>query len=310
MRTWLHFLYRDLHSIPASQYSVDPGAWDEVCEAISDDLKFLRVPRFTAIPLHGHLIQVRHKSVKSKADLKSCIFSDKRIWLRIRDPNSSKRKLSPDSQRILMMYQQWLDVLPPVVSMWPKPCWEGTCVADAFAHGQECGIGGFVEFLPTRRIWFSLRLHAADFTSLKIPMHDDLQKDISSLETLAPIALAHIVVRHLPGHRIPVRISTLSDNTAAVSLSNKLFSTHMPLALFLERLSILISSSTVEVNVNHIAGKANEVADALSRWDQQGDPPFQFSWEPEVPPPKYPPSIVTYSWVILEICHHQKTRQE
>ena len=50
----------------------------------------------------------------------------------------------------------------------------------------------------------------------------------------------------------------------------------MPLALFLERLSILISSSTVEVDVNHIAGKSNDVADALSRWDQQGDPPYGF----------------------------------
>ena len=27
MRTWLHYLYRDLHAIPASQFSVDPGSW-------------------------------------------------------------------------------------------------------------------------------------------------------------------------------------------------------------------------------------------------------------------------------------------
>jgi hypothetical protein len=47
----------------------------------------------------------------------------------------------------------------------------------------------------------------------------------------------------------------------------------MPLALFLERLSILISSSNVQVDVNHIAGVSNDLADALSRWDQQGGPP-------------------------------------
>ena len=54
MRTWLHFLYRDLRSIPASQYSVDPGAWEEVCACVSDDLRFIRKPKFTAIPINGH----------------------------------------------------------------------------------------------------------------------------------------------------------------------------------------------------------------------------------------------------------------
>ena len=194
MRTWLHFLYRDLHSIPASQFSVDPGTWEEVCNSVSDDLKFFRQPRFSAIPINGHLIQVRHKSVKSKADLQSCLLSDKRIWLRVRDPNSSKRKLSADSHRILLMYLNWLDVLPPVVSMWPKPMWNGVCIADAFAQGSTCGIGGFVQFPSNQISWFSLRLHSQDFATFQIPMHDDLQKDISSLETLAQIALVYIVI--------------------------------------------------------------------------------------------------------------------
>ena len=276
MRTWLHFLYRDLHSIPASQYSVDPGSWEEVCNSVSDDLRFHHQPRFSAIPLNGHLIQVRHKTVQTKADLQTCLLSDKRIWLRIRDPNSTKRKISSDSHRILKMYITWVESISPIVSMWPKPMWHGICVADAFAHGTTCGIGGFVQFSPNDTKWFSLRLDATDFMTLRIPMHEDLQKDISSLETLAQIALVFLVVKHLPGFRIPLKIATWSDNTAAESVSNKLFSTQMPLALFLERLSLLISSSTIEVDISHIAGKSNDLADALSRWDQQNDPPPPF----------------------------------
>lgn len=171
------------------------------------------------------------------------------------------------------MYLRWLDALPPVVSMWPKPQWTGVCVADASAHGQECGIGGAVTFPSHEVFCFSFRMHSSDFVKLNIPMHDNLQRDISSLETLAQIALVFLVTRILPGFRIPLRISTLSDNTAAEAVSNKLFSTQMPLALFLERLSILISSSNVQVDVNHIAGVSNDLADALSRWDQQGGPP-------------------------------------
>eukprot|EP00435_Cladocopium_sp_Y103_P028255 s223_g7.t1 len=60
MRIWLHYLYRDLHSIPASQFSVDPGNWEEILNSVSEDLIFFRKPRFTAIPLDGHLVQVTY----------------------------------------------------------------------------------------------------------------------------------------------------------------------------------------------------------------------------------------------------------
>ena len=88
MRIWLHYLYRDLHSIPASQFSVDSGSWEELIACVSEDLVFVRKPRFSAIPLQGHLVQVGHQPVKSRSDLRSCALSDKRIWLRVRDPNN------------------------------------------------------------------------------------------------------------------------------------------------------------------------------------------------------------------------------
>ena len=116
MRIWLHYLYRDLHSVP-SQFSVDVGGWEELIACVSDDLIFVQKPRFSAIPLQGHLVQVRHQPVKSRSDLRTCALSDKRIWLRVRDPNSSKGKLSPSSIRMLRMYLSWLGRLLPVQSM-------------------------------------------------------------------------------------------------------------------------------------------------------------------------------------------------
>ena len=276
MRIWLHNVYRDLYSIPASQFSVDPSNWDQILTCLSDDLIFTSKPAQTAIPIQGHLIQVRHHSVSTKMDLQNCLISDKRIWLRIRDPNSSKRKLSAASIRILKMYFQWLENLSPVRSMWPKPVWQSLCVADAFAAGTKAGIGGAI-FLPSGACtWFSLPLQHSDFKSLNIPIHDDLQKDIASLETLAQIALVFITIQQFPGARIPIKIPTLSDNTGAEAVSNKLFTTNLPLALFLEKLCLLISTSHVEVEVNHIPGRDNTYADALSRWTETGDPPCNF----------------------------------
>ena len=157
--------------------------------------------------------------------------------------------------------------------MWPKPQWYGLCVADAFAANDRAGIGGAVHFPSGLCKWFSLPLCRADFSALNIPMHDNLQKDISSLETLAQIALVFITTRFQPRFRIPIGIPTLSDNSAAESVSNSLFTAAMPLALFTEKLSILISSTGIDVDTSHIAGERNELADKLSRWDGTRDPP-------------------------------------
>ena len=213
MRTWLYSFYHDLHSIPASHYSIDPSNWSQFTRCLDNHLNFLSKPTGTAIPVGSKLIQVRHQTIHSLSDLVSCPTTDRRIWIRLRDPGSSKRKLTPTSQKTLKMFEHWLQYLSPVISMWPKPQWHGLCVADAFAANDRAGIGGAVHFPSGLCKWFSLPLCSADFSALNIPMHDNLQKDISSLETLAQIALVFITTRFQPGFRIRIRIPTLSDNS-------------------------------------------------------------------------------------------------
>ena len=166
---------------------------------------------FSAIPIQGQLIQVHHQPVKTKSDLFACSLSDKQIWLHMRDPNSSKRKLS-SSQRLLQMYVTWLSHLPPIRTMWPKQQWTGLCVADAFATGD---IGGVIVLPSGRCSWFSLPMSKDDFQSRHIPIHDNLQKDISRLETLAQIALVYIAIQFFPGSRIPIRHIPGHDNDFA-----------------------------------------------------------------------------------------------
>lgn len=92
MRTWLRYLYRDFRSIPASQFSVDPGHWEQLSQCIDDTLTFTSHPSGTAIPIGGKLIQVRHQRVSSRSELMQVFLSDRRKWLRVRDPKSTKRK--------------------------------------------------------------------------------------------------------------------------------------------------------------------------------------------------------------------------
>ena len=126
--------------------------------------------------------------------------------------------------------------------------------------------------------WFSLQMTSADFQPLQIPMHDDLQKDMwhSFIGNFGADCLGFHCSALISGSRIPIKIPTLSDNTGAEAVSNKLFTTQIPLAMFLEKLCLLIASSHTEVQVGHIPGKDNEYADALNRWENNGSPPHNF----------------------------------
>lgn len=146
MRAFIHHLYADMYQAPATLFPVDPGYWLTTIACLSDTLHFNVRPIGTAIPIGGQLLSVRHQPVQSIEDVRNCRLSEKRIWLRILDPTSSNRTISPSSQRILSMYKAWLQHLIPFVSMNPKPLWNGEAAADACAHGNHCQVGGFLRF--------------------------------------------------------------------------------------------------------------------------------------------------------------------
>ena len=274
MRTWLPYLYKDLFSIPASHYSVDPGSWQSVMECLDDDLIFQSQPRGSGIPVGSKLLAVRHQSVQQKADLTSLYLSERRLWLRLRDFQSSKRKLSEDSLRVIQMYLDWISTTSVVKSLFPRQLWQGECAADACAYSNICQIGGFVRFPTGTTVWFSCRFEHSDFQALNIPVTSEMQKFIACFETLAQMAVLLIFSRNSPGYRFPLRIPSLTDNSGTESGGNKLFSTTFPMNLFLEKLTILCTISGMELDLSHIAGDRNDEADALSRWDLTSDPPF------------------------------------
>ena len=82
--------------------------------------------------------------------------------------------------------------------------------------------------------------------------------------------------RRFPGHRCPVCIKSLSDNTGAEAGSNKMFSMSRPMCFFLEKLCLLAAISGMELDVHHIPGPLNILADDLSRWDGSTPVPGNF----------------------------------
>ena len=86
----------------------------------------------------------------------------------------------------------------------PKKVWQGLAAADAFAAGDLCGIGGFIRSPSGTTHWFSERYTGQQFAALNIELESDLQKSITSMETLAQIAILWISCKTYPGHRIPI----------------------------------------------------------------------------------------------------------
>ena len=101
---------------------------------------------------------------------------------------------------------------------------------------SECG---FVRHSSTRCLWFSERLSKADSDAPDIKLEDDLQKSMSALEMLAQMAIVWMTAQIFPGHRIPIRITSLSDNSGTERRSNKLFTMKYPQCLFVEKLYLL-----------------------------------------------------------------------
>lgn len=273
MRAFLHYIYLDIHKAPATQYSVEPGFWLTTISCLSSSLQFTSRPIGTAIPEGSQLVSIRHQPVKTLEDVQQCRLSDRRIWLRVRDPTSRKRTVSEDSVRTLKLFQYWLLHNPPESTMYPKPTWPGEAAADACAQGEMCQIGGFLRFPDGRAIWFSERWHPSNFHELGIPVSSDMQRDISCYEALAQIALLFALSRHVPALRLSVTVKSWSDNTGAEAGVNKFFSTKFPMALFLERLCLLCSSVHAVLDVSHIPGHLNVLADDISRWDENTSPP-------------------------------------
>ena len=147
-----------------------PGFWEEAISCLSDSLHFTSCPT-------GLLAGVSLPLIGMPA-VKECHLSARRIWCRIRDPNSNRRTLSVSSRRVIPIFQWWVKFIPFQVSMWPKPNFVRESAANACASGNSCQIGGFIRTNEQTR-WFSERFFFDDFRALDIPVSMEMQKNIN-----------------------------------------------------------------------------------------------------------------------------------
>ena len=146
------------------------------------------------------------------------------------------------------------------------PAWDVEAAADAHGSGPHLGIGGYFRVGTGPCFWFSEQWTVDDFAFTRLELHADAQRNICCYEALGQIALVHCLSAVTPGDRLFVRMPSWCDSTGAESVNDKLFASDWPLATFVQRLAVYSVEPGVELDVSHISGEKNTLADALSRW--------------------------------------------
>ncbi|CAE7409167.1 unnamed protein product [Symbiodinium sp. CCMP2592] len=243
---------------------------------LDDKLRFTGSPPSTSISPGSTLLSARHKALRSKDDLASVPVSTKRMWLRITDPTSSKRRLSESSRETLAFFAHLSSREWRPRPLRPPPTSAVESAADAFGKGNDCGVGGWLLLPCGRLLWFAHRYAVKDFLDLGLPMQPDANLDISSYETLAQCFVLLAFWKAHGSGRLALTLPALSDNSGAESVYNKLYTSKVPLTLFVRKLSMWSSITGVTLDCSHIAGEKNDDADLLSRWDGSTELPDKF----------------------------------
>ena len=255
---------------------MDPGDFPSIADFLDDTLTFTSRPSGTAMPLGSKLLSVRHVDIKRKSDLAQVPFTSKRLWLRVADPASSRRRLSPASKQFLLYWKHWAED-PPLLRPLQVPLASPVeAAADAMASSNKFAIGGYLKMPSGNLLWFSQSWVMADLHFTNLGLSDDAQAYIASFETLAQIALLHCASAMIPFGRLRIRIKSWCDNAGAESVSNKLYTRKYPLCIFAQRLALFSAYSSMSLDVSHIPGEYNKDADMLSRIEDFSELPDRF----------------------------------
>ena len=186
-RFLLTSLYRNLYAIPATNYSIPPTQWEYFLSTLNDDA-IISVQNSLHLPMRARIVEFRHSNITPKSQLPTDIPLESHIWLRMRDPNTDKRKLSDESKQTL---QRILKSLLPLLSSIPFNRYCHLTINAAAATDDTMGIGGWVT-IQSSTFWFSQIWNKSDLLTF-LPVTKDLQRYITSCEAVAQLCIIRTV---------------------------------------------------------------------------------------------------------------------
>ena len=155
LRPFLTPLYLDLNRPLGTLFSVNPGDWRSFCACVDERATFSSVPRGMAFSPGSRLLEARHVPISCSKDLLKVPVTSKRLWVRIADPSTSRRKLSKASVLFLQFWKQLSSGPPRLRALRHPPAWDVEAAAGAHGSGPHLGIGGYFRVGTGPCFWFS-----------------------------------------------------------------------------------------------------------------------------------------------------------
>ena len=169
LRPWLCTLHDDVHRPLGTNVSVSPHYPARSSFDLSDKLHFTSAPPGTGVQPGSTLLSARYIELRCLADPPKVPVSSKRIWMRISDPTSSRRKLrefheaSRETRDVFrrLSSKQWRS--RPLRS---APHAQVSSASDAFGKGNDRGGGGWLTSASGQPGWFFSDIHFLRLHSL------------------------------------------------------------------------------------------------------------------------------------------------
>ncbi|CAE7302951.1 LRRC45 [Symbiodinium sp. CCMP2592] len=223
-------------------------------------------------PLRGNpsgctLVSVASRPVHTLKDVPLHFAGERRLWISVRSPPDSDRKLSQESKAVLDLWHSCLCQTIPLFPLSLSPLLTCEAFADACADSKHAGLGGFVAFPSGRTVWFRSALSPADLARLCAWYSPDTspQKFIAAWELLGQIALLWCVALVVPAAHHPVHFVSRCDNSPSESASWKGLSTARGMCDLLHSYLLWQRHFCISAHIDHVPGFRNKIADALSR---------------------------------------------
>ncbi|CAE7611472.1 LRRC45 [Symbiodinium sp. CCMP2592] len=260
-------LYRDQSLPPLVHVAVAPSKWESFRAALSKDLVLTKSVGLASCPQGCTLVSVASRPVHTLKDVPLHFAGERRLWISVRSPPDSDRKLSQESKAVLDLWHSCLCQTIPLFPLSLAPLLTCEAFADACADSKHAGLGGFVAFPSGRTVWFRSALSPADLARLCAWYSPDIspQKFIAAWELLGQIALLWCVALVVPAAHHPVHFVSRCDNSPSESASWKGLSTARGMCDLLHSYLLWQRHFCISAHIDHVPGFRNKIADALSR---------------------------------------------
>ena len=263
VRFLLTSLYRDLYSIPATNYSIKPTEWESFLDLLND-CATITTRNHLNLPVGSRLVEFKHTPISSRSQLPRDIPIERHVWIRLRDPNCEKRRLSDTSKETLLWSKESFLPLLRSIPLNRSTQMTITAAADAFATEEEMGIGGWIKLEEKNLFWFSHIWNKQELQPF-LDIAKSLQRYISSWEALAQLCILLLVNQKCTTRPGIISIQSGSDNTGAEANINHGFSNTEVLSDIIKLVSLQQIQCNIFLNIHHIPGEKNIDADDLSR---------------------------------------------